>query len=141
MATSHEVELSQFELYRNQDELALRIDVEQTDFINLWKGFKDLSFDEKTAKINDYLQRKTAWKFNSISFSICNYTFIEKERHFIIMGVFDEAPKKIKKVHLTNEFLIDEIYNHMNIIHFNLNKRFRSFKMDKDRQEIKVTFQ
>jgi hypothetical protein len=138
--TSHDVQLSQFDLSQSGTALVLNIKVEQIDLFRSLKDFESMTSTQKKAEINDYLQHKTSWSINSTSFSICDYTYTIKAGHFFIQGYLENVPKKIKQIRFVNEFLTEEIAGHLNIIHFNLGPQLRSFKMDENRQEITVAF-
>ena len=71
---------------------------------------------------------------------VCNYTFLQKEGHFLIQAHIKNASKEVESLSLINTFLVDEIMNHVNIIHFRINEQLRSFKMDKNRQKISLVF-
>ena len=140
LLTSHDVQMSQFELFRAQGEIVLTINVEQADLFRSWKGFQTMSLKEQKAEVNDYLQHKTSWTINETSFSICDYSLVQDEGHFLIQGYFENVPLKIEQIYFSNEFLMEEIYGHLNIVHFKLNQQLRSFRMDKSRQKITVKF-
>ena len=140
LSTSHDVQMTQFELFQSQEELVLTIQVERTDLYRSWEGFEKRVYDSQIAELNDYLQRKTQWVINETSFSICDYMIFQDEEHFIIRGYFENVPQKINKIDFSNEFLIEEINEQLNIIHLSINQKLRSFRMDKNRTVIHLEF-
>lgn len=140
LSASHDVQMTQFELFQLQEELVLTIQVERKDLYRSWEGFEKRVYDSQIAELNDYLQRKTQWVINETSFSICDYMIFQDEEHFIIRGYFENVPPEIYKVDFWNEFLIEEINGQLSIIHLSINEKFRSFKMDKNRIVIHVDY-
>jgi hypothetical protein len=136
----HDVQFAQFELSQTDQSFALKITVEEKALFTLSKDFARMDSFEQLAEINDYLQLTTQWVINDEPLVVCDYTFLLKEGHFLIEGHSENAHKEVESLSFINEFLIDEIPNHMNIIHFNLNEQLRSFKMDKSRQKISLVF-
>jgi len=67
-------------------------------------------------------------------------SFLQKEGHFLIEGHIENGYKGVESLSFINEFLVDEVLNHVNIIHFRLNEQLRSFKMDKNRQKISLVY-
>jgi hypothetical protein len=132
--------MSQFELSRSGIDLVLTINVEKANFFRSLKNFQTMILKEQKAEVNDYLQRKTLWIINESSHYICNYSLVQDKGHFLIQGYFENMPQKIDQIYFKNEFLTEEIYGHLNIVHFRLNQQLRSFKMDKSREKITVEF-
>ena len=140
LLTNHDVQMSQFELSRSGIDLVLTINVEKANFFRSLKNFQTMILKEQKAEVNDYLQRKTLWIINESSHYICNYSLVQDKSHFLIQGYFENVPQKIDQIYFKNEFLTEEIYGHLNIVHFRLNQQLRSFKMDKSRKKITVKF-
>ena len=140
LLTNHDVQMSQFELSRSGIDLVLTINVEKANFFRSLKNFQTMILKEQKAEVNDYLQRKTLWIINESSHYICNYSLVQDKDHFLIQGYFENMPQKIDQIYFKNEFLTEEIYGHLNIVHFRLNQQLRSFKMDKSREKITVEF-
>ena len=140
LLTNHDVQMSQFELSRSGIDLVLTINVEKANFFHSLKNFQTMILKEQKAEVNDYLQRKTLWIINESSHYICNYSLVQDKSHFLIQGYFENVPQKIDQIYFKNEFLTEEIYGHLNIVHFRLNQQLRSFKMDKSRKKITVKF-
>lgn len=136
----HDVQFAQFELSQTKQSLVIKIIVDEKAIFTVWKDFSRIDSFEQLAQINDYLQRKTQWVINDEPQVVCDYTFLLKEGHFLIEGHIENGPKEVDSLSFINEFLIDEIINHVNIIHFRLNEQLRSFKMDKNRQKISLVY-
>ena len=136
----HDVQFAQFELSQTNQSLTLRIRVEEKTLLTIWKDFVPMESYEQVAKINDYIQLTTQWFINDERLKVCDYTFLQKEGHFLIQAHIKNASKEVESLSLINTFLVDEIMNHVNIIHFRINEQLRSFKMDKNRQKISLVF-
>ena len=136
----HDVQVAQFELSQNKQSLVLKIEVESKDIFRALTDLEDLPLYQQNAEINDYLQRTTQWFINDEPLAICNYTFLVVDGHFLIESRVKNTYSTIKHVFFVNEFLLDEIPDHMNIIHFRLKEQLRSFKMDKSRQKISLVY-
>lgn len=136
----HDVQFAQFELSQTKQSLVIKITVEEKAIFTVWNDFNRMDSFEQLAQINDYLQRTTQWVINDEPLVFCDYTFLLKEGHFLIEGHIENGRKEVNSLFFINEFLIDEILNHMNIIHFRLNEQLRSFKMDKNRQKISLVY-
>lgn len=138
--TNHEVQLTAFELTQEKQQLRLTISIEQTDLFTYWDNFESMSTAQQKAQLNDYLQQTTQWWINDSSFSICDYHFQRKEGHLLLTGYFSTPPATIQHIRLKNQFLVDRLNDHLNIIHFKFNNRLRSFRMDQQRQQLVVDF-
>ena len=72
--------------------------------------------------------------------SICDYTYFNRGEHQIIKGYSEFEAQQINRIDLMNVFLVEELKNHLNIVHINLNQKLRSFKMNKNRTTIKAEY-
>ena len=136
----HDVQFAQFELSQTKQSLVIKITVEENALFTVWKDFNRMDSFEQHAQINDYVQRTTHWGINNEPLVVCDYTFLQKEGHFLIEGHIENGYKGVESLSFINEFLVDEVLNHVNIIHFRLNEQLRSFKMDKNRQKISLVY-
>lgn len=88
-----------------------------------------------------YLNTTTSWEIDGVTLlpevlSIKPYG----HHHTKVVCFLSKAPKNsIKSIKIKNKFLID-IHAHINVIKIDVNKEFKDFKMDKNRQELAVEF-
>ena len=137
---SHEVQLARFELTQKNGQLKLEIFVEKEDMNACQNDFNELPLNEKTAFLNDYIASHTEWYFNQKPYTICNYNYTSDSHHLTLVGYFSEAPENIQSIQVNNRLLIQEIPDHLNIIHVKLDEKLRSFRMDKQRQKITINY-
>ena len=137
---SHEVQLARFELAPMEGHLRLEIFVEKEDLNACWANFGELFTDEKKAVLSDYIATHTAWFLNDKPYDICSYNLSSDVNHLMLYGYFNTPPDNIQNIQLNNRFLIQEIPNHINIIHLKLHQRLRSFRMDNKRQKITIEY-
>ncbi|WP_396602958.1 DUF6702 family protein [Algibacter sp. R77976] len=89
----------------------------------------------------EYLNATTNWEIDGatilpIVLSIKPYG----HHHTKVVCFLSKAPmQSIKSIKIKNAFLID-VHNHINVIKIDVNKEFKDFKMDKNRQELEVAF-
>lgn len=138
---SHEVQLARFELSQSEGgQLALEVFVEKHDLYSSWSNFELLDINTKKAVLNDYLATHTQWWFNQKEYTICSYILSMDTNHFTLRGSFENPPPSIHSIELHNQFLLQEIPDHLNIIHVKLHQKLRSFRMDKKRQNITLEY-
>lgn len=137
---SHEVQLARFELTQKNGHLKLEIFVEIKDLNACKNNFSELHLNEKTAFLNDYIANQTEWYFNNQRKTICAYTYTSDLNHLKLVGYFNQVPKNIQSIQVNNRLLIQEIPDHLNIVHINLYEKLRSFRMDKQRQKITINY-
>jgi len=138
--TIHEVEMTSFELSKVDSALVVTIKVNRADIRRAWKDFERNDSAHQKAILDDYLQVKTQWKLNQRNVSICNYVYFDRGEHLIIKGYSTLEIQKIDRIDFINTFLVEELSNHLNIVHLDLNQRLRSFKMNKNRTVIKAEY-
>ena len=138
--TIHEVEMTSFTLSKVDRELQVTIKVNRADIHRAWKDFDRYDAAHQKAILDDYLQVKTQWKVNQRSLILCDYTYIDRGEHVIIKGYSEFKAQQINRIDLMNVFLVEELKNHLNIVHINLNKRLRSFKMKNNRTKIQAVY-
>lgn len=137
---SHEVQLARFELSLIEDHLKLEIFVEKEDLNFSFNRFELLEANEKEAVLNDYIATYINWYINDQQYDICSFDYSADLYHLRLEGYFGPFKKDIQRIQISNRFLIEEIPEHLNIIHVNLNQKLRSFRMDTERQYISIEY-
>ena len=138
--TIHKVEMTSFELSKVDNALIVTIKVNRADIRKAWKGFESKDSAHQKAILDDYLQVKTQWKLNQCNMSMCNYVYFDRGEHLIIKSYSTFKIQEIDRIDFINTFFVEELSNHLNIVHLDLNQRLRSFKMNKNRTVIKAEY-
>lgn len=88
----------------------------------------------------EYLNSTTSWEIDGVKL-VPNVLSVKPNGHHTkIICFLSKAPQStIKTIKIKNKFLID-IASHINIIEIDVNKKFRDFRMDKDKQELSIEY-
>ena len=88
----------------------------------------------------DYLNNTTSWEIDGVKITPRVLSIKSNGHHTKIVCFLSKASKSdIQSINITNQFLMD-VESHINVIKVDVNKTFRDFKMDKNRQELSITF-
>ena len=133
---SHESVSASFNIIQRGYVLLLEIDFDEENYI---KFGNTSSLKITKDEFSKYLNKTTDWQIDGKEI-IPEILSIKSDReHTKVVCFLSKANKNIKKVKVTNFFLID-VKDHANIIKLDINDTFKDFKMDKDRRELEVSF-
>jgi len=133
---AHYGQMTTFTFYKKDKKVNVDIEFD----VNHLKDF----FNTKTLNqsiIEKYIIKNFIVDFES---KTIDYHFVKSNivnHHFNCKIEFNKEFKHpIQKIHIKNTCLLDYHSEHKNIIHFDMNKRFRSFYTDKNRKSIIVEY-
>jgi len=139
----HDFDIANFEVSQKGDRLNLQIKMDKEDLESLYatpqKELVDLTKAHQF--IDGYLEEHFNLVVNDqkVNFQLKE---ISKETNFYYLAL--DSKRKItqiiRHIQLTNTCLIEQDNKHSNIVSFNINEKYRTFRMHKDRVRIVVKY-
>lgn len=134
---AHDAVKATFNVIKKGHVLMLEIDFNAEDFLKVNDLDNQTISKDVFAK---YLNNTTSWEIDGVKISPCVLSVKPNGHHTKVICFLAKAPKSdVKSINIKNKFLIN-VESHINVIQVDVNKTFRDFKLDKDRQELAITF-
>lgn len=139
--SAHESKIALFELSQQDDQVVLSIRLDLEDLATSIGTPLSSVPPECSAIAETYIYERVKININEKMLDICMLNQSQDGHYLKITASLGEVKGNIEKINIWNTCFIDSIAKHSNIIHARLNKKTRSFRMDKDRTFISISYE
>lgn len=139
----HDIAMANFEINQVEDVLMMEVKMDKEDLEDLYttKDKETIDLTEEDKLIQEYLDKHFYLVVNEekINFKLQD---ISKDDYFYIVKLASEnrIEQTIRHIQLKNTCLIDDVDDHSNIVSFQLNDRYRTFRLHESRIRIEVRY-
>jgi len=139
----HEFEMTNFEVSKQADILHLRVKMDKEDLESIYtqKSASETDLTKKYAAISEYLNEHFVLVVNNqkINFKLKDLSTSGDFYDLSLISPTIPIPI-IQHIKLTNTCLLESSLKHANIVSFDLNEKYRTFRLHKDRTSIEVAY-
>ncbi len=132
----HDIAMAKFDVIQNNETISLEVSFDREDLESTFG--EHVEINEET--VGNYLNKKTSWTFNNESPTIKVVSLSEDRLFYRVSCQFEGSYSNIKKIKVQNTCLLEQVDGHSNIVSFEVNGKYRMFRMHEGRQEIFVGY-
>lgn len=142
-AFSHDVAIANFEISQDEDLLMLEVKIDKEDLENIYveKDGEKIDLIKENKFVQEYLDKHFYLVVDrqKINFHLQD---ISKDNYFYSIKLTSEnkIAQFINHIQLKNTCLIDTVDKHSNIVSFQLNDKYRTFRLHEGRIRVEVKY-
>ncbi len=142
-ALDHDFVMANFEVNQEKEGLTLAIKMDKENLENLFykQEGKKIELTVEDGFIQNYLDEHFYLLVNDQKINFTLQEISTNEYFYKLKLSSQFQPKEvIRHIQLKNTCLIEEVYNHSNIVNFQVNGKYRTFRLHKGRVRIAVDY-